>query len=151
MKKKRNLSAKAIRILRKVQEHILQEPKRYDQNDVLTHFTDSDLEARKEWGQDNKNIPKCGSIGCIGGWVNVLTKQPVKHWDSLDVAAVTLGLDYEQRGRLFASVDPEPDEGETDGWPLDLQRAYCKAKTQVGRARVGARRIERFIQTDGAE
>lgn len=149
--KKKKLSAKAIRILRKVQAHILEEPKRYDQNDVLTHFTEKELASRKGLGQDNKNIPKCGTIGCIGGWVNVLTKKPIDDCDSLDMAAETLGLDYEQRSRLFAAPEQDPEEVDPDGWPEDLQRAYYAAKTAAGRARVGARRIERFIKTDGAE
>ena len=148
--KKPKLTAKAIRILRKVQAHILEEPKRYNQNDILTYFTEADLEERKGWAGDNKDIPKCRTIGCIGGWVNVLSKCPIMECDDLNRAAVTLQLDDEQRHRLFASVDDDPEE-QDNGWPEDLSKAYYAAKTPAGRARVGVRRIERFIKTGGAE
>lgn len=151
--KKQTLSAKAIRILRKVEAHILEEPKRYDQNTICDRYTKKVIAERLEWGGDIDHIPPCRAIACIGGWVNVLTGHPRSQ--SLSLAARTLGLNHEQADRLFAGIDYDLTEPSCTvpyrQWPDRFQKAYFEAQTAAQRARVAVRRIEHFIKTGGAE
>lgn len=153
--KKETLSAKAIRLLRKVEAHILEEPKRYNQNTVCEIYSPARIKQRKGWGGDVSFIPPCGTVACIGGWVNVLSGH--RRSKNLDLAKKTLGLTEEQSDRLFAGICYEPEFdcvelGDTSRqWPERFQVAYFKARTAAGRARVAVRRIEHFIKTGGAE
>lgn len=127
-----------ITLLRKVKKHILEEPRRLDMNVVLNG------------DQSGPDAPPCGTIGCIGGWTNFLSGKPE---DSLSDAAIRLGLDSDEQGRLFeepAYTVSQPTE-ERAGWPEKFMRRYLKAKTPQTRAKVTAERIDHFIKTKGAE
>lgn len=125
-----------VRLLRRIQKHILAEPKRYNQNDIVS--TGKPGEAYSfAW-----RFPACGTIACIGGWAAVLSSGG-RHED-LEYGARALGLTVDQRARLFSATG-------NGGWPDKFDIAYTNAKTPQGRARVGARRIEHFIKTKGAE
>jgi hypothetical protein len=76
----------AYGLLSEIRKLILEEPKRYDQENTLNT------------GRDAKEIygalaPSCGTVGCVAGWVAAL-KAPrrVNHEDPLDVADEILGL-----------------------------------------------------------
>lgn len=130
-----------VGLLRKIQKHIIQEPRRLDMN-VIRHFVDPK-------GKEN---PPCGTVGCIAGWANVLSGNYEKfdYYIGLSEAASTLGLDLGQRERLFT----EPilyNDRDIDGWPEKYAVRYLKAKTANERARATSDRIEHFIKTKGKQ
>src|SRR5579871_4839038 len=133
MAKKNFVNAKGARLLRKVAKHILAEPRRYDQ-DVWR------LKGRpgeRCWASDGE-YPACGTVACIGGWINTLTHARGDAVYNTDRACSQIGVSHEGMDRLF---------GTFDDWPKRYARAYENAKTQAGKARVAARRIEHFIKT----
>ena len=129
-----------VRLLRKIQEHILAEPKRYEQESWAT---------------------SCGTAACIGGWACILTGSRPKSvanetFDVFGKARRVLGLEYEAAERLFSV----PCEYVVRNaaifkaryiWPLKYQKRYLAAKTAKGRVRVAIDRINHFIKTKGAE
>jgi hypothetical protein len=141
-----------VKLLRKVQRHILAVPERYDQDGII-EFGDPGMTYRND-----STFPECGTIACIGGWVEVLSaKRPRllakrKSWGgqtflNYKKLGHLLGVDQGSVSRLVAY---SYDSGE-NAWPAQFRRAYRKAKTQQGRTRVAARRIDHFIKTRGAE
>jgi hypothetical protein len=157
----KKLSKKAIRILTKVKEHILEEPKRLDMDQFAAVYSPDTKDP---------NLPACKTQGCIAGWTILLEKPKV--WKELsataatlqfeqdldstsdDTAADILGIDSEQADNLFFFKEwimSEDEEGNALGWPETYARAYDKAKTLKARASVTAKRIDHFIATNGAE
>jgi len=76
----------AYGLLSEIRKLILEEPKRYDQTNVLR--VGSDATAKY-----HSLTPACGTVGCVAGWVCVLTgNQMLTGWDVLDKADEVLGL-----------------------------------------------------------
>jgi hypothetical protein len=129
-----------VRLLRKIQRHILEEPKRFIMGDVIAqgepgeYVEDCDL----EW-----EMPRCGTTACIAGWALFLGG--ARNNNSLGDAADLLGLNIpairDGAGSLFY----------VGGWPKKFYDAWVAAKTPRGRARVAARRIDFFIATKGTD
>lgn len=144
-KPKKNLSAKAISLLRKVAKHILAEPKRYDQHNWI--LKGSSILSKSAVHNYEDDIPRCGTVGCLAGWICVLTgsKTRTKHQE---VAAAALGMPYKEgiaehiTDKLFLCVRY---------WPDTYRLAYENANGHADRAKAAANRIEHFISTDGAE
>ena len=74
------------RLLRKIQKHILAEPKRFDMTDwVMRGKPGSLLEA----GEQEIEVPKCGTVACIGGWACLLSgKTRLRHPKSFIANAI---------------------------------------------------------------
>lgn len=140
------------KLLREVKKHILEEPKRYDQNNYME--TGADAEAASRFG-----VAQCGMLGCIAGWTVVLG-QPARRaglcCDWFNEGRRLLELTSEQANRLFAGFSRpddyyDDDDDDYDSWPLAFRSRYYRAKTARGRALVAAERIEHFIKTKGEE
>jgi len=80
-----------IELLRKVQQHIKEEPKRWS-------FA---------WGYRTPASP-CGMKACIGGWTLILSGKNV--YDTSAVARELLDISKEQADRLFFFWPPEFEE-----------------------------------------
>lgn len=90
-------------LLASIQKLILEEPKRYNQNSWVWLL---------EEGFDPEYVrrgPACGTIGCVAGWVSVLTlpRSAIKHLEELsdgisNHAQRLLGLDDDQADELFS-------------------------------------------------
>lgn len=120
-----------VKLLRKIQKHILAEPKSYDQNAIISET--------------------CGTIACIGGWAFLLgggVRTPSVN--ELSDARDFLGINREQGDRLFEYVTTSRLESSM-AWPAKFIRQYLAAKTPRGRANAAVRRIDHFIKTNGAE
>jgi len=101
------LTAKAKKLLERVAREIEAEPLRIDMSRRLYHG--KDLEAL----QDQNRVPACGIVGCIGGWICILSGQTA---DSLDdntwyQANEILGMDEIETETLFY----------VDMWPYQFQ------------------------------
>jgi hypothetical protein len=136
MAKKNFVGTKGARLLRKVAKHILAEPKRYNQNDIISRGTPG--QPYSDW-----NYPACGTVACIGGWINIFTmkKEPSPSDLHERHLARVLGIPISHIYALVAGT------GALDGWPVEFEDAYDNAKTPRGRAIVAAKRIEHFIKT----
>lgn len=75
-----------VKLLRKIRDHILEEPKRVDMSFWLKKYTKKQREA-------SDIIPACGTIGCIAGWAKVLTGSRSRR-DISVIGAELLGLPY---------------------------------------------------------
>lgn len=131
------------RLLRKVQRHILEEPKRYDQDRWLIRGDEATIHL------EPNDVPACKTVGCIAGWVCVLGKSiPKLAYNSGIRAKKLLGLTTGQADRLFA---PILYADANHCWPEKFETKYRKANTAKKRAKVAAARIDHFIKTKGAE
>lgn len=123
------------KLLRRVAKHIAEEPKRLNMGMIA-----------KTVDQENKNSPKCGTVGCIAGWACLLSGMDVNQ-ASWSRAEELLDLDGDESFRLFDF----PSGSSGDGWPHDLSKRYRKCTTRRGKANTAVARIERFIATKGEE
>lgn len=116
----KRLSPKAIALLRRVKAHILKEPRRIDMSTWVEYeWYDDENDRSRPW-------PKCGTVGCIGGWVEVLSDAPT-NWHA---AKELLKINDEQAGELF----------------YDAALMNAAHKQTPGHAKAVARHIERFIR-----
>jgi hypothetical protein len=140
MPKKNAVSPQGARLLRRVAKHILAEPLRYEQNEIMS------VGKPGEVFKSNHLYPACGTVACIGGWVELLTtKNPKRllrrgYFLSYKKISRLLGVAYDDVERLVSYT-------RDGGWPDQYEDAYRIAKTPRGRARVAANRIEHFIKT----
>lgn len=127
MKKKLN-----VELLKKVQQHITEEPKRYDQFAVVRE----------------SSLAPCGTVACIAGWANVLSGSDPKSEEAqdLDKAAVRLGVEtcYELFPEGFGCFHFLFD---LEGWPSQFVREHEQAKTFKARAKAACKRIDYLIKT----
>lgn len=124
-----------IDILRKVQEKILAEPTALDMDDFVYPFTRT----------------PCGTVACIAGWVCALSDAHPIHQDEFydNVAERLIASPMPRQGSDFTNCDRLFYVG---GWPDDFIRslAVCRQGTSEYAA-VVAKRIDRFIETEGKE
>jgi hypothetical protein len=122
-----------VKLLRKIQRHILEEPKRLD----MECFID-----RKADYVTVHEFPKCGTVGCIAAWaVTCSTKEKVPYSKIADRARKLLGITYLQADRLFYA----------SRWPERFKRIDNTNPQTRLHAVITAKRIEHFIKTKGAE
>lgn len=140
---KNAIGRKEARTLRLAVAHILEEPKRYDQNfELFTRRTPGSPHpgvGAESYKLPNHTVPACGTIGCLAGWVAVLDKNfDVVNNDPIYFATHKLRLTETERKALF---------GSQFHWPEPFQSQYHKAKTLRKRAKVLQARVEHFIKT----
>jgi hypothetical protein len=140
-----------VKLLRKIQRHILAEPKRYAQDTVITRGKAGDIFG-VEYEVGRHLFPECGTVACLGGWAELLSKdQRPRGVSTLEFARKILGLTEDESARLFSGINEEMYIGIGRSWPKQYETAYMNAKTLRGRAHVAVRRIDHFIKTKGAE
>lgn len=148
MKSKKNLSRKTVRLLRKVQKFLLEEPRRFDMREGITqaHSLVTILEQ-----------PPCGTACCIAGAMYAIDKKLNLNstkvgWFEISMHIINLGLERDFSKKLFyvSGVHDDVIPG-VNGWPEDFAVLYRNAKTAYERALIGVARIERFIATDGLQ
>ena len=151
---KKNLSQKVIRLLRKTEQFMLDEPRRFDMKYGVTGSFDVPGILEQ---------PPCGTTCCIGGSMYVmLTKTPLTgeeiDWtEIMDHLQIKLGITRDGifRKLFFMAALHGPslysDSDGTERWPKFYEDAYLAAKTPLQRVCVGIARIEHFIATDGRE
>jgi hypothetical protein len=131
-----------VRLLRRVQKHILAEPRRL----VMSHWRQTRLHECRVEDLDSDHchdypFAKCGTAACIGGWGVILSDSDIAPYRQRDELAQLFGINTNQLNLLFS----------VSSWPVKLAHAYRKARTPAGKARVASRRIDLFIKTRGAE
>jgi len=151
------LSAQAIRLLRRVQEHILSDPRRFNMDYWKRHVSLARIAAGEDciFGIESaKDVPPCGTIACIAGWTALLGTPPGNRpllWSKVRTCATELlglkpllderGFSYGSDYRLFFE----------ENWPERFYHRFRLATSRRQRARIAAQRIDHFIKTGGAE
>ena len=127
------------KLLRKIQNHILAEPKRLDMGIFIVRKENH----RKLEVQLLHDYPKCGTVGCIAGWaVTLSTKEKVPYGKIQARAAALLDITEPQAERLFYETF----------WPAKFQEQLENSDEQTrAHARATSARIDHFIKTKGVE
>ena len=136
MATKKNLNRNTVRMLRKVQKFLMEEPKRFN---MYEGIADS-LGLRGQLDQ-----PPCGTACCIAGAMFIIdTGMPLNRtsvsWTKV-LDSVVKKYFKSNWSALFY----------TDNWPMLYRIAYANTKIPLERACIGVARIEHFIATDGRE
>jgi len=135
-------------LLRRVRDHILEEPRRLYMGMYIRRKADGDVLSTNPWDHGTgKTLPyaPCGTAACIAGWAALLSGLDPKYgWlRAATVAAKALRLgEYSEQFDSLVAVDR---------WPEPFQSRYMRAMTAPARAKAAADRIDHFIATKGAE
>lgn len=138
MKRKPKLN---VRLLRRVQRYIMEEPRRFNMN-WWAELHDKGTVERYP------NLPPCGTVCCLAGTAVLLAgctvvehgeMRPYKRLgDWSEAAPKLLGLpDYFPIYSLFVAAS----------WPEPFDARYRKATTAHQRARIACQRIDHLIAT----
>ena len=136
-----------VRLLRRIQKHILEEPRRFQMGAAVIRAGNP-----KQWKliaptfahDASKTMPPCGTAACIAGWADILSGGSGNGWTVRERAATKLGVPagFSWLGHpLF----------DDNSWPQPFRTRYRAAKTPQARAKIAAQRIDHFIKTKGAE
>ena len=108
----------AYGLLSEVRQAILAEPKRYNQGLWLARVADGSV--------DPDEAPRCGTIGCVAGWVATLTSvdQTFEPRTCEETAGKVLGIDARQMMELFTN---DALEGRTSASPGTARYANAGA------------------------
>ena len=128
-----------LKLLRKIQKHILAEPARFVMWTWFLRRADTTSSYTPDGGNDRVKFPDCGTAACIGGWACILS-------------GASLAGDIHTRARnlLGLTLDEGRDLFSENRWPLELRAQLMDGKTPLARAKAGAAAIERFIKERAA-
>lgn len=132
-----------VRLLRKIQRHIIEEPRRFFMGGVVATGTPgSEFTKWACYAYDlAETVPACGTAACIHGWTVILSgKTPAQVYHlSFEWSLRKLGLlpSWENENRLFIC----------DDWPGPFRERYRNAKTPKQRAKIACARIDHLIKT----
>lgn len=120
-----------VKLLRRIQRHVIEVPKRLDMECFLDRTTDSYVVHKK--------MPECGTVGCIAGWAVALsTKELVPYVNIASTAAKFLSIREEEAEKLFYPHQ----------WPEEFEDRLREAKPQtLKHAQLTVERIDHFIKT----
>lgn len=137
-----------VKLLRKIQKHILEEPRRFFMAGLVATGTPGATFENSNWYEDLPSIvPRCGTSACIAGWTALLSGKSTKQAGilSLNWSARRLGLSP----RVFgSSVDGRLVSPlfYSANWPDPFRARYAKAKTPKTRAKIAVARIDHLIK-----
>jgi hypothetical protein len=137
-------------------EYMEKEPRRINMIDSIASAADAkcwDIEEGKQPCKRVLQLPPCNTVCCFAG-AAVLSHRPdltdKESWLRVKSAAMEiLDLNPGQAERLFHL--PATYLGTGTGWPKDDEKAYIAANTPEERAQVLRKRVQRFVDTNGAE
>lgn len=125
-----------VKLLRRVQKHILKEPSRLMMSDWIIQKTPDCL---KFYNDDDKlvSFPKCNTAACIAGWAVMLHDKHPPERESVQTRAVKiLGLAGGGDSLFLSSYWVHADQ-------------YLRAKTPLQRAKIAAKEIDLYIKEYG--
>ena len=128
---------KRNKLLRRVIEHIKEEPLRLD----MEVWENSKRTMGKEGSE--YPVPPCGTTACIFGWANLLNRKNSERPEDIpyfrSAIAELLSITLDEAAILVHSAY----------WPPRYKAQYNSATTAKGRMQVTIRRIEAFIKSNG--
>jgi hypothetical protein len=148
MKKKSTLN---VALLKKVKEHILENPARLRMSNWVVNrqilkaaafaeiINNKFVFEQKAWDNKAQTIPACGTVGCIAGWTVIIgNKLDPEKADVINAqrrATALLNISENDASDLFF----------VDSWPSEYEEPYLEAESQEERAQIVAKVIDDFI------
>jgi len=158
-----------VKLVEKVQKHILEEPKRFDMGILVQKFANPQLSSYE-------SMPPCGTVGCIAGWVSIIDLGKKLKWkkgsdyDSIFMAPkIDIDLMEHARKKLHLKedwegwgTDPKNPKGKNHkctekemfdemDWPASYQRRYSNERGGNGDklvlAKIAVQRLDYFLRT----
>ena len=86
-----------------------------------------------------RRAPKCGTVCCIGGAIELLKHLP--HSADSDAAGKAIGLNEDRSWKLF--------HGWINLWPKMYTDRYRRARTTCGKAKVARDLLREVVRTNG--
>ena len=153
--------AHVVKIVKKVQHHILEEPKRFDMGEWIRSARSISrqwFESDKEWKAEiNSSYPACGTTACIAGWVAILSNPlkrdkngylliPKLHTSISNFAAKKLGLSTKPTSLTTQSMF------HAENWPEPFNTKFFDENNKVRPnraklAKIAVDRLEYFLET----
>jgi hypothetical protein len=137
-----------VKLLRKIQKHILAEPKRFIMDTWIRRGQPGQDLMIPDAGLPSVVIPACGTAACIGGW-------------ALKLSGIRLAKNtpVAKRAKALLGIEPQNDRDSwpedrlfvTDEWPREFYVRFEKSRNLQERAQIACERIDHFIATKGAE
>jgi hypothetical protein len=132
-----------VKLLRKIQKHILAEPKRFIMGAWIqrrTHNVDFSCDIANL--TPRTIFPDCGTAACIAGWAILLSRGIEYNPEMPRIEAKhLLKIQTPQDSKLF----------QVAAWPIALRKRFRKAKRRETAAKIAAERIDLFIATKGRD
>lgn len=131
------------KLLNKVKKHILEEPNRLVMSTWMLKGEAGNILSTHAWGEKHMEIPKCGTVGCIAGWVCILGNpnfQEALQWD--------VGVSAQARELLYGTASDKvfirkPFEiFYVDQWPGEFRQRYYDAEVGVSHAQAQVERAK---------
>lgn len=135
------VKAEGARLLRRVVKHILEVPARYYQDIWVKKGEPGSHTFLGLFADDNAPVkfPECGTVACLGAWINQLTGAKTrKQQYSLVRACRKIGVSPNDANVLF---------GMASSWPEPFRSQWENANTSLKQAHIAQRRVEHFIKT----
>lgn len=145
-----------VKLVKKVQKHILEEPKRLNMHDWVNRLEDV-LEGDPTWDQRQMaKFPVCGTTGCIAGWTVLLSRPVVKDEKGHLVVDRTILYESEAAALLQIKDGYSAENACTDtlfyagNWPEPYRSQYYGDGLRIGSpeaAKITVDRLEHFLTT----
>jgi hypothetical protein len=87
-----------------------------------------------------RKVPKCGTVGCIGGSIALLKRKKDKFDCDYELTGKSIGLNDNQSGRLFS--------GEIR-WPEPYRTKFWQAETPYQKAKIACELLREVCETSG--
>lgn len=153
--KNKNLKRDTVRLLRKVQKFLMEEPRRFNMEQGIVPYLNG---IPHPTGTFMMGEPPCGTVLCIAGAAYAIStglrlrNSFVGFGDIEYHLQNEFSLDGDVAKRLFfvSGLHMGAQPG-VNAWPEFYSTMYLAAKTPLERVCVGVARIEHFIATDGNE
>lgn len=132
-----------VRLLRRIQKHILEEPRRFFMESVVVATTPGSRkwDESASWFTDlSRTVPPCGTAACIHGWTALLSGKTIQETEDLRFrwSQNKLGLSPSyQIDNLFIA----------EYWPSPFDGRYLSARGPKQRAKIACARIDHLIET----
>lgn len=135
-----------VRLLRRIQAHILREPKRLFMSHLVLRRDNCLIKKGRfvtryptpnSWGESDPLVPECGTVACIAGWACELTPKHTGNYTMKDARLyLSLPAGYGRNDLFMVS-----------GWPEPFKSQYSAARTPTRRVKVAVARIDHLIAT----
>lgn len=120
-----------VELLREIQAHIKEEPKRLIMEHWSYHISPGEQDI-SDFGLKRIVVPACGTVACIGGWGSLL-RSGMSRADAFGFESTSKeGL------RLFY----------VDKWPKRFREKFKRARTAKSRVLIACARIDAFVKSE---
>jgi len=147
-----NLKQKKF-ILEKLVPFVLREQGRgFGMSGWRSEFDGNDVK-KGSWDNIFREVPKCNTVACIGGSIEVLMGMGRGELQSSEVVDI-LGISEAQAGGLFYFwAGKKGEDGSVSesgyGWPQSFKRRFAQAKTTLGKAKIAVALLREVVKTNG--